>query len=86
MIDDFLALAWSVVDAVAALSDRVGWLCSWGRIRRCPQLLSTFEFAPAVGFAEIGIERSAWSRRGLKFWAYSAGVSQLIRECGRFVL
>ena len=32
--------------------------------RRCPELLSTFEFAPAVGFAEIGIGVSVGDRRG----------------------
>ncbi|ADU15332.1 hypothetical protein Astex_3712 (plasmid) [Asticcacaulis excentricus CB 48] len=34
------------------------------RWRRCPQILSTFEFAPAVGFAEIGVGASVGGRRG----------------------
>jgi hypothetical protein len=33
-------------------------------IRRCPQVLSTFEFALAVGFAEIGVGASVGGRRG----------------------
>lgn len=41
----------------------------------------------SVTGAELCDERSAGSRRrGLKLRAYSAGVNQPIRECGRWVL